>query len=150
LGLWRIAKDDVKVWADDGIFIDAAITAGDDIQVRTCGDVVLWAGRPVLLAAQLVARDDIELYSRSDLRILGNIRAGDDFSAYARGDFDMSANIEGFDRINLWARGDLTLAVSSVLGMIDGEPARHVCLHAGHRMILDGTINLGEKEPKIG
>lgn len=49
------ALDDVKIWADGGIFIVSAIAAVDDIEIRTFGDLTTTTD------ASLCADDDIEL-----------------------------------------------------------------------------------------
>jgi hypothetical protein len=146
------AGADVKLKTCRGdIELRGAVTAGAKNPASSGGKHCRWykpspdvrvdAGGSLSIYGAITSVDDIDLYSRSDLRLFGTVRAGDDFYAYAQGDIEVSAGIEAFDRIHLSARGDLTLSTSSSLSGINGEPARYVCLHAGHRMTLDGTIN---------
>ena len=147
--------DDVEIWADDGILIDAAITAADKMEIATCGsleitvnaslssndDLELYAREIFTIEGAVSSAGDIDIYSRADLRITGTIRAQDDVTVYSRDNIDVSGRIEAFDRIRLTARDDLNLHSLASLTGLDGGKARFVYLSAGKEMTLDGFIN---------
>jgi hypothetical protein len=116
------SQDDVEIWADDGVFIDAPITAVDDIEIRTCGylftseyavlstggDIELYGKEEIIIGAAVDAGDDVWIKSGdSDVLAEGTITAGDRIDIYAGEDlFFFSALTAGSD-LDLYARHDL-------------------------------------------
>jgi hypothetical protein len=149
------SQDDVEIWADDGVFIDAPITAVDEIEIGTCGsltttasadlstgdDIELYARQVLSIGAAVSAGDDVDVNSCSDVQINGKVSAGDDVKVYARSDIEVASTIEAADRIYLRAGGNLTLFSASLLTGTNGDEARIVYLRAGDTMTLAGDIN---------
>jgi len=148
----------VAIRADDDILIDAAVAAGDDIDIHSNGDLTvtaaLTAGGNIDLHAKgslsvggaVSAGDDVQIDAGSDVHILGNVSAGDDVKVDSHGSIKVDGvTVEARDRIEMSARGDLTLADGSWLTGIDGGKARLVKLSAKVDLRVDGTsaINAG-------
>jgi filamentous hemagglutinin len=114
--------DDVEIWADDGVFIDAPITAVDDIEIRTRGylitdeyaplstggDIELCGKQEIIISAAVDAGDDVWIKSEySDVIIDSEIIAGDRIDVCAGEDLVVSAALTAGSDLDLYAKYDL-------------------------------------------
>ena len=150
-----ISGEDVEIWAEEGITIEASITAVDRIEMGTDGaftttssaplasggDIELYAREILSIGGTIHSGDDVAISGRSDLQVLGDISATDDVCIYSWADLEVAGRIAAKDRIHLTAKDDLTLWPESSLAGLDGEEARLVWLWAGDDITMDGHIN---------
>ncbi len=146
--------DDVEACADDGILIDAGVTAVDAITLHARGsltvtaratlnaggDVDLYAKGLLSIGGEVNGAYDVMMTGCSDLEMSGKIRAGDDVIVFAWGDNVISGSVEVGDEIRLSALDDLTLLPGSLLTGILGKPAERVSLFAYDQITMQGTI----------
>ncbi|CAB5147038.1 Alkaline phosphatase (EC [Olavius algarvensis associated proteobacterium Delta 3] len=116
------SQDDVEIWADEGVLVDAPISTGDDIEIGTCGelvitengvltaggDVELFAKQFINIDADITAGDDVRIASKkADGLINGPVLAGDRIDIHAGGSLFISAPMEAGSDLDLYAKYDL-------------------------------------------
>ncbi len=91
------AGDDVDISAHNGLYVDAEITAGDNVKIRSSrgsmdingniyadDDIELISHSDLIMAAAVVAGDDVEIeVRRGDVYVTGTVLAGDDIGIRA-------------------------------------------------------------------
>jgi hypothetical protein len=146
--------DDVEVWADDGLFMDAPVAAADQIEWGTCGhlttssdapltaggDVDLYAGKIMILGAEVTAGDDVDAWAKGGIFVDGAVTAGDRLELGACGELltSMNAPLIAGDDMNLYAREFLALGAEVTAG-------DDVDAWAKGGIFVDGTVTVGDR-----
>ncbi|MBN1687410.1 MAG: hypothetical protein JW852_12190, partial [Spirochaetales bacterium] len=125
------SADDVTIRADDGMVVDAAITATDRIEIRACGDSVIADG------SVLIAERDIDIWFHGDLSIGGSLSAGDDICIWVYGDFVSNAILDAEDDITAWIRWDAFIGG-------DWNAADDIIVWSGGTLQIPGTLYAGD------